>query len=139
MKASRTLAGRRITLRADAACPNHFDIRSQTDGRRLGVVKLSGVAGGRAQLKLNLCDTTARGAGYADETLDLALHYAFDELQLQRVNASAYECDRSFIVRLMAHGFLPLQRQRAAGECDGQTYDVIQLDIVREDWLPVES
>jgi RimJ/RimL family protein N-acetyltransferase len=139
MKASRTLAGRRITLRADAACPNHFDIRSQTDGRRLGVVKLSGVADGRAQLKLNLCDTTARGAGYADETLDLALHYAFDELQLQRVNASAYECDRRLIVWLIEHGFLPRHRQRNAGQCDGQTYDVIQLDIVREDWLQVES
>ncbi|MGQ0603383.1 MAG: GNAT family N-acetyltransferase [Anaerolineales bacterium] len=134
MIAQRTLAGKRVTLRADAACPNYFDIRANTDNRSLGVVKLSGVTGGRAQLKLNLCDTTARGAGYADEVLRLALHYAFDELHLQQLNATAYDCDRRFIVWLIEHGFLPLIRQRNAVQCDGQTYDAIQLDIVREEW-----
>lgn len=134
MIAQRTLAGKRVTLRADAACPNYFDICANTDNRSLGVVKLSGVAAGRAQLKLNLCDTTTRGAGCADEALRLVMRYAFDELHLQRLNATAYECDRRFIVRLVEHGFLPRRRQRNAVQCDGRVYDAIQLDIVREEW-----
>jgi RimJ/RimL family protein N-acetyltransferase len=131
MIAPRTLAGRCVTLHADAACPNYFDIRANADDRRLGVVKLSGVAAGRAQLKFSLGDTPA---GHADEALHLALRYAFGELHLQQLSATAYDCDPRLVVWLVEHGFLPRRRQRNAGQCDGQAYDMIQLDIVREAW-----
>ena len=113
-----------------------FMIRTRTDDRLIGTVKLSGIgwAHGFARLDLAIGDPADRGQGYGSETLTLILRYAFDELNLYRVAATTCSYNNGALRWLERAGFVIEVRQREAVKRAGQRWDLVHLAMVRPEW-----
>ena len=68
-----------------------FTIHARADDRLIGFSKLIWIEWSQqsAALQLGIGDAADRGRGYGREALRLTLHYAFNELNLQRLAAMA--------------------------------------------------
>ena len=116
----------------------HFAIRTHTDDRLVGFVRLDHIEWnqGTCQLALGIGDSNDRGHGYGTEALKLILHYAFAELNLHRVTADTHEYNEHASHFLERAGFVVEVRRRQAIHRDGKRWDVIKLGLLREEYKP---
>lgn len=115
----------------------HFTIRSKEDDRLLGFVRIEGIewTHGTCNLKLAIGDPADRGKGYGTETMQLILHFAFNELNLYRVSAVVGEDNPDALKFFLSFKFVEEVRRRKALLRDGRTWDLIHLGILRDEWL----
>lgn len=114
----------------------YFVIRTRADDRVIGFVHLFWIEWnhGSARLKLGIGSPQDRGQGYGTEALNMALRYAFDELNLYRLTVMTMEYNTGAIRWLERAGFKPEVRRRQALNRDGRRWDVLSYGLLREEW-----
>lgn len=115
----------------------HFTIRSKEDDRLLGFVRIEGIewSHGTCNLKLAIGDPADRDKGYGTETMQLILHFAFNELNLYRISAVVGEDNPDALKFFLSFKFVEEVRRRKALLRDGRTWDLLHLGILRDEWL----
>jgi RimJ/RimL family protein N-acetyltransferase len=115
----------------------HFTIRGREDNRLLGFVRLEGIewTHGTASLKIAVGDPVERDKGYGSESLQLILRFVFHELNLYRLSAVVSGDSPGAERFFLRHGFVEEVRSRQAILRDGQTWDVIHLGLLRDEWM----
>ena len=115
----------------------HFTIRSKADDRLLGFVRIEWIewTHGTGNLKMAIGDQADRSKGYGSEALRLILRFAFSELNLYRLTAIFGSDNLGALNFLQKFGFVEEVRRRKALMRDGQTWDVIHMRLLRDEWL----
>jgi hypothetical protein len=114
----------------------YYTIRRKEDNGLLGFIRLDWIewTHGAAMLKMGIGDVQERGKGYGSQTLHLFLHFAFEELNLYRLAAMVSEDNPRGVSFFKKFGFVEEVRRRKALLRDGQTYDLLMLGLLREEW-----
>jgi RimJ/RimL family protein N-acetyltransferase len=114
----------------------NFAVRHKEDDRLIGLARLFRIEWTHAagSLQIGIGDRTDRGKGCGTEALHMLLRYAFDELNLYRLSASAPEYNIGAIRFLERAGFVVEVRRRKALLRDGQRWDVVMLGLLRDEW-----
>jgi len=119
----------------------HFTIRDKQDNRYLGFIRIEGIewTHGMGNLKLAVGDEAERNKGFGGDALQLVLRFAFNELNLYRLSAVVDEDNQPALRFFKRHGFMEEVRCRKALLRDGQTWDVVHLGILRDEWLALNA
>ena len=113
-----------------------FALRTVTDDRLVGMVELEvDWSNQAAWLGIGIGDAEYRGKGYGTEAMQLALNYAFYELNLYRVNLSVFSYNPRAIHVYEKVGFKHEGRLRSAMFRDGQRHDILLMGVLRTEWL----
>lgn len=75
------------------------------------------------------------GRGYGTEAMNLALQYAFTELNLHRVTLNVFEYNPRSIRSYEKSGFTVEGRAREFLLRDGRRWDLIYMGILKSEWL----
>jgi RimJ/RimL family protein N-acetyltransferase len=113
-----------------------FAIRPVNDSTLLGYAELDGIlwSNGNAWLGLGLGDRDNWGKGYGSEATQLALAFAFDELNLHRVQLSVFAYNERAIALYEKLGFVHEGTYREHLRRDGQYYDMYLYGLLRREW-----
>ncbi len=114
-----------------------FRLRTLDDDRLIGFVALHSIEwNNRAGLlSLGIGEPDYRGRGYGSDALRLILHYAFDELNLERVGLDVISNNAAAIRAYERAGFRREGALRSAVLRDGQHHDRILMGMLRDEWL----
>lgn len=114
----------------------YFTIRLREDDRLVGFAHINWVEWnhGAGGVILGIGDPADRRKGYGSEALRLLLRFAFDELNLFRVTAGVPEYNLPALNMFQKAGFVEEVRRRKAIERDLQTWDLLLLGLLQEEW-----
>jgi RimJ/RimL family protein N-acetyltransferase len=87
-----------------------------------------------AWLGLGIGDRSHWGRGYGSEAMQLALRYAFCELNLYRVQLTVIDYNARAIALYEKSGFKREGVFRQFGQRDGRRYDMILYGLLRPEW-----
>jgi RimJ/RimL family protein N-acetyltransferase len=128
-----------IEKQLEASQPNTywFAIRSLEDDRLLGDIDLAVTTwGGRdAFVGIGIGERDFWGKGYGTEAMQLALRFAFTELNLRRVTLDVVENNQRAVRSYEKAGFRIEGRERQAIQREGHRWDVLFMGILREEWI----
>lgn len=113
-----------------------FAIRQVNDEEMLGYVALLNIAWNNrtADLGIMIGSEESRGQGFGSEAISLLLEYAFQELNLYRVQLDVVDYNEAAIRTYSRLGFIQEGARREHGERDGKRYDVLLFGILAPDW-----
>jgi RimJ/RimL family protein N-acetyltransferase len=113
-----------------------FAIRPADGQTLLGYVELDGIiwSNGNAWLGLGFGDRDNWGKGYGTEAMQLVLNFAFNELNLHRVQLSVFSYNERAIALYEKLGFVREGVYREHLRRDGQYYDMILYGLLRREW-----
>jgi RimJ/RimL family protein N-acetyltransferase len=119
----------------------HFTIRSREDDRLLGFIRIEGIGWthGTCSLKIAIGDPVERNKGFGSDALHLIMRFAFSELNLYRLSAVVGGDNQAGLRFFKRHGFVEEVRRRKSLLRDGQTWDLIHLGLLREEWQAIEG
>ena len=127
---------------ASAAAPNGylFGVRPLEGDDLLGYIELDGILWnqGSSWFSIAIGDAAQRGQGYGYEALSLALRFAFDELNLRRVQLTVFSYNTRAIATYERLGFTREGAFREALLRDGQTYDMLLYGLLRREWAATQ-
>ncbi|HEU5012611.1 MAG TPA: GNAT family protein [Roseiflexaceae bacterium] len=111
-------------------------IRRQTDDALLGYVELDGILWAQrvGGLAIVIGERAERGKGYGHAAMQLALRYAFDELNLHRVQLTVFSYNTAAIRLYERLGFQREGVYREFLERDGQRHDMFLYGLLRREW-----
>ena len=117
-----------------------FNIRRLEDDRLLGFIGLSDIQPnhGDCWVGIGIGESDCWGKGYGTDAMRLALRYAFQELNLQRVSLDVFVHNRRAVRSYEKAGFKPEGVERQLVARDGQRLDVLVMGILREEWVQME-
>ncbi|GAC1301915.1 MAG: hypothetical protein NVSMB19_10590 [Vulcanimicrobiaceae bacterium] len=129
-----------------AARPKHFDSRAtgrfewliveRASQQGIGWMSLRVGDGGRGTAEIGYSIVaTHRGAGFAAEAAQAVVAYAFEESDLQKLDACcvpANAASRRLLARL---GFEELRVQKNGAIVRGAPVDIVIVELAREQWL----
>jgi RimJ/RimL family protein N-acetyltransferase len=115
----------------------YFSIRGREDDALLGFVRLERIewTHGTCSLKLAIGDPVERNKGYGSEALQLIMRFAFSELNLYRLSVVVGDDNQAGLRFFLRHGFVEEVRRRKSLLRDGQTWDLLHLGLLRDEWL----
>jgi len=115
-----------------------FGIRAVEDGQLIGSCQLLGVSSThrKAELQIRIGEAAARGRGYGSEAVELLLDFAFNDLNLHRVELTVIAGNEPAIKTYLAAGFVQEGAQREAAFIDGRYVDLILMAILRDERPP---
>lgn len=113
-----------------------FAIRSQPGDELLGFIELDGILWnhGFGWLGIGIGDRAHWGQGIGGEALRLALNYAFNELNLHRVQLTVFEYNDRAIAVYEKLGFQREGVYRESLYRDGVRYDMYLYGLLRREW-----
>jgi RimJ/RimL family protein N-acetyltransferase len=113
-----------------------FAIRRIADNVLLGTVGLFDVewANRTAWVGIGLGDRAAWNQGYGSEAMELVARYAFDELNLHRLQLTVIDYNPRAIAMYEKLGFVREGNYREFGERDGARYDLFLYGLLRPEW-----
>lgn len=79
-------------------------------------------------------DEENRNKGYGTEALMLSIGYAFDVLNLNNIMLNVYDFNERAVASYKKVGFKEFGRRRQAYYLNNEYYDIIHMDIIRDDW-----
>jgi RimJ/RimL family protein N-acetyltransferase len=127
-------------LDADPPKEYFFQVRELTEDKLIGFVGLfPNWAHGNAWVGIGLGEREYWGKGYGTDAMRLALRYAFMELNLHRVTLDVFEYNPRAIRSYEKAGFRPEGRQRQALIRNGKRWDLLEMGILREEWLKLKG
>ncbi len=135
-----SLAGTRKELEemASRERPNsvHLMICTLADDQAIGFISLGGInwVHGSAWVGIGIGDPAFWGKGYGTEAMQLLLRYAFDELNLWRVNLNVFEYNERAVRSYIKTGFVVEGRARHMFMREGRRWDFIYMGILRDEW-----
>jgi RimJ/RimL family protein N-acetyltransferase len=116
----------------------YFAIRpaGEDDGALLGIIELDGVLWphGVCGISIAIGERANRGHGYGYEAADLALAFAFDELNLHRVTATVFSYNDRSISLIEKLGFRHEGVFREFLRRDGERHDMLLYGLLRPEW-----
>lgn len=118
-----------------------FRLRTLEDDALIGFVALHGIEWNNrsANLAIGIGHADSRGRGYGAEALKLILRYAFHELNLNRVSLNVIEYNDRALKAYLKAGFREEGRMRSAVLRGGQSYDLIVMGILQNEWRAQET
>jgi RimJ/RimL family protein N-acetyltransferase len=113
-----------------------FSIRTLADDRLIGNVDLDGVdwVARNCWVGIGIGEREYWGKGYGTEAMNLALRFAFDCLNLRRVNLDVFEYNQRAYLSYVKCGFKEEGRMRQWMQRGGERFDLIFMGILREEW-----
>jgi RimJ/RimL family protein N-acetyltransferase len=114
----------------------HLMIRILADDQAIGFISLGGInwVHGSAWVGIGIGDPAFWSKGYGTEAMQLLLHYAFDELNLYRVNLNVFEYNERAVRSYVKSGFVVEGRARRVFVREGRRWDFIYMGILRDEW-----
>jgi RimJ/RimL family protein N-acetyltransferase len=114
-----------------------FTIRALEDDRLLGDVELEVTSWGNREAfaGIGIGERDFWGKGYGTEAMQLALRYAFTELNLRRVTLNVFEFNQRAVRSYEKAGFRHEGRERQALQREGRRWDALYMGILREEWM----
>jgi RimJ/RimL family protein N-acetyltransferase len=114
-----------------------FAIRLIEDNKLIGILGFHGLewANQVAWLSLGIGDPGYWGQGYGYEATQLALAYAFGELNLHRLNLTVLSYNTRAIKLYEKCGFKCEGVFRQYLQRDGQRYDMYLYGLLRQEWI----
>ena len=115
---------------------SEFMIETIAENKRIGFVGLDEFnwAAGTAWVGIGIGDPDYRGKGYGTEAMKLILKYAFNELNLHRVNLGVFEFNERAIKSYKKCGYKYEGTERELIFKDDKRWDVLNMGILRSDW-----
>ena len=113
-----------------------FAIETVSEGKCIGTVGLDEIhwAAGYAWAGIALGERDYMGRGYGTEAMQLLLRFAFDELNLHRVQLSAFEFNHRAIRSYEKCGFKHEGSERSSMSKEGQRWDLVNMGILQSEW-----
>ncbi|MCL2109076.1 MAG: GNAT family N-acetyltransferase [Oscillospiraceae bacterium] len=90
---------------------------------------------GSAMVGIYIGDAENRGKGYGTEAMKLLINYAFNVLNLRNIMLNVFEFNENAYNSYLKVGFKEIGRRRKAHYHNGNYFDIISMDITREDLL----
>ncbi len=117
-----------------------FGIRTLCDDRLIGFVELSGFrwSARSAWVGIGIGLREFWGGGYGTEAMRLVCKYAFETVNLNRINLNVFEYNERAYRSYVKCGFKEEGRSRQAMLRDGKRWDVIYMGLLREEWQAVD-
>jgi RimJ/RimL family protein N-acetyltransferase len=118
-----------------------FAVRALADGALLGFVELEGIlwAHQHAWVSIAIGDPAHQGQGYGREALGLALRFAFQELNLHRVQLTVFSYNARAIALYERLGFVREGVYREHLQRDGARHDMYLYGLLRREWEATQS
>jgi RimJ/RimL family protein N-acetyltransferase len=112
-----------------------FVIRRISDDRVVGTCQLHSIhpVHRTAELQIRIGEAADRGRGCGSEAVVLLLRFAFDDLNLHRVQLHVFADNASAIRVYEKAGFVREGLLRQAAHIGGRYVDVVVMGILRED------
>lgn len=113
-----------------------FTIRNIDDSMLIGFVSLSNILlrSQRAIIGIGIPQASDRQHGYGREALNLIIEYAFDHLNLHKLNLEVHSFNTSTIKLYEQLGFVREGVNREAIPQGGQWYDEYQYGLLASEW-----
>lgn len=113
-----------------------FGIRRQADDALLGYVELDGILWAHrvGWLAIVIGEQVERGKGYGHAAMLLALRYAFEELNLHRLQLTVFSYNTTAIRLYERLGFQREGIYREFLERDGQRHDMFLYGLLQREW-----
>lgn len=113
-----------------------FGIRPVSDDHLLGLLEFDGIlwTHGTTFLSIAIGDEAHRRRGYGYDAMQLALKYAFHELNLYRVCLTVFAYNDPAIGLYQKLGFVQEGVYREHLSRDGRRYDMILFGLLRREW-----
>ncbi len=120
---------------------HHFSIHTLADDELIGNCGLHGVdhKNSGAMFGILIGEKEYWGKGYGTDATRLALRFAFDELNLHRVQLEVYDYNVWAIRAYEKAGFSHEGKRREALFREGQYHDVLIMGILRQDWAALRD
>lgn len=122
-------------IREDNQSPStySFGIFSPEDDELIGQVALSGVTWNHRHCGLGIVlAANHQGQGAGTQALRLILDFAFDELNLHRVEIGVFSFNEGAIRLYERLGFVHEGRAREWGRRDGQWFDLVHMGMLED-------
>lgn len=108
-------------------------------GDPVGHIELNEIDGHSARLCRVLIDPSRRGRGLGRAMVRQALHVAFDELGLERVDLGVFDFNTAALRCYQAEGFVREGHLRQARRVGQEVWDLDLMAILRDDWLRLRA
>jgi RimJ/RimL family protein N-acetyltransferase len=118
-----------------------FSIRSIDKDEMVGYIELSNIQwwNGIANLGIGIGAALNRGSGYGKEAIALLLDFAFEELNLHRVQLNVFTYNNSAISLYEKLGFKREGVYREFIHRDGKRWDMYLYGILRYEWENLQN
>jgi RimJ/RimL family protein N-acetyltransferase len=118
-----------------------FAVRPVDGEELIGYLELDGVVWqhGVCGLGLGIGERANWGKGYGHEATQLALRYAFHELNLHRIQVTVFSYNERSIALIEKFGFQREGVFREFLQRDGARYDMILYGLLRHEWEAVRQ
>ena len=113
-----------------------FLIRTLIDDRPIGFIDLSGFnwSARHAWVGIGLGEREFWGKGYGTEAMQILLRFAFEEINLNRINLTVFEYNLRAQKSYLKCGFVEEGRARKSMNREGERWDVVYMGILRSEW-----
>jgi RimJ/RimL family protein N-acetyltransferase len=113
-----------------------FAIRFQQSHELIGLLEFDGISWthGTSFLSIGIGARDHRGQGYGKEAMQLALRFAFGELNLRRLSLTVFSYNEAAIALYEQLGFRHEGTFREHLRRDGQWYDMYLYGLLRREW-----
>ncbi len=131
-----TLEGERKYLEDDSTPEAKFVIVTLADEKMIGTVSLESInhLNRCATLGIFIGDKDYRSKGYGTEAIKLILEYGFKYLNLKNIKLDLMEFNERALKCYKKCGFKEYGRRRKCRFVDGKYYDLIEMDILKEEF-----
>lgn len=131
-----TLYDEKKYLEENATAEASFVIITINDNKMIGTVSLEGInhINRCATLGIFIGDEDFRNKGYGTEAIKLILEYGFKYLNLKNIKLDLMEFNERALKCYKKCGFKEYGRRRKCKFIDGEYYDTIEMDILKEEF-----
>jgi RimJ/RimL family protein N-acetyltransferase len=115
-----------------------FGIRELASGQLVGSCQLLGISlvHRKAELQIRIGEADARGRGYGREAVELLVDFAFNDLNLNRVELTVLDGNEPALKTYLSVGFKHEGTLRQAAYIDGKYVDLVAMAILRGERSP---
>ena len=120
--------------------PLKMRFRIETDNKLIGEFNLSRVRWYNKKAELGIIlKKDYRKKGYAKEALNLVLEYAFNKMNLHRVEAEVIEYNTASLKLVEKFGFVLEGRLREAKYSGGKYWDILRYGLLKSEFKKKEA